>query len=215
MIQLSEKKVLLHIDPNPIYKIGLRSALNGLPQVGEIHSATTERLKEIQLQPDLILLEIATTPPTGVSTVRAVASRFANTPILVVSCSSERIYANRCLKAGARGYVMKTAKTSQIAQAVDTLLSGGLWVSSQVQSLMIDRLASEEKAEKQPSFDILSDREILIIEQIALSKNNKEIAEALKISTKTIESHRSRIRSKLRLATPQELVIYAVHLCGD
>ncbi len=107
---------------------------------------------------------------------------------------------------------MKSSSMQELKRAIDLVSQGELYVSEKVKSLMIDRLANPSGPEAKPTFQNLSDRELLIVEQIGLSKNNKEIAQALQISVKTIESHRSRIKAKLQLDSPQELMRYAMRL---
>lgn len=214
MIQPSPSRHILHIDEHPVTHLGLKKIVGRLPNVETTYLNDPRRIDTVKRSFDLIVVEIVTTPPIGVSTVRNIAAQKRGTPILIVSSSDETIYADRCLKAGAKGYLMKTASSEDFLSAIETVMEGGLWVSERVKALMIDRLANPDLLPESTGFHNLSDRELLIVEQIALSKNNKEIAQALQISIKTIESHRSRIKSKLRLATPQDLMRYALRIHG-
>lgn len=213
MIQPSYTKRILHIDQHPVAQLGLHHALKSLPNI-EIHPLrdSSEIDRSLLGSFDLIVTEIVSAPPSGVAIVRELEVAFRGTPILVLSSNDETIYADRCLKAGARGFICKTAPLPTLFEAVETTMSGDLWVSENVKSLMISRLVDPDQESDQPNFHHLSDRELLIVEQIALSKNNKEIAQALQISVKTIESHRSRIKTKLQLDTPQDLMRYALRI---
>lgn len=214
MIQVSSPKRILHIDQHPVAHLGLKRIVERLPRVETLYLSDPRRYQAQSHPLDLIVLEIVTTPPVGVATIRQLAAKKREIPILILSSSDETIYADRCLKAGARGYLMKTAKPDEFLSAIETIWDGGLWVSERVKALMVDRLANPSLHPESTGFHKLSDRELLIVEQIALSKNNKEIAQALQISIKTIESHRSRIKSKLRLDTPQDLMRYALRIHG-
>ena len=163
-------------------------------------------------RPDLIILDISAAKSKGIASIRELKHRFPNAPILVLTSHDESLFAERCLKSGASGFVMKTAGPEAILQAIRGVASGELHVSELVKTLMLRRLSNPRSNEIGGGFDRLSDRELLIVEQIGLSKNNKEIAQELQISVKTIESHRSRIKAKLQLDSPQDLMRYAMRL---
>ncbi len=107
---------------------------------------------------------------------------------------------------------MKTAEPTALELAFTEVANGQLHISDRVRAKLLSKLTGQESSDPTLLFDRLSDRELLIVQHISLSKNNSEIAEELQISTKTIESHRSRIKSKLELASPSELVRFATRL---
>ena len=107
---------------------------------------------------------------------------------------------------------MKTAEPEDLAKAIKIVSEGNLHVSNRMKTFMLKRLSNPDSTAEATVFERLSDRELLIVQHIGLSKNNKEIASDLQISVKTIESHRSRIKAKLQLATPQELMRYAMRV---
>ncbi|MBK1875412.1 response regulator transcription factor [Pelagicoccus mobilis] len=212
MILASPLKQVLYIDEQPVCHAGLDAFLNDNPQYALAYSARTSNDPNLPESVDLAIIEITSTRPQGISAVRDLKNLYPETPILVLSTYDECIYADRCLKAGARGFIMKSASLTDLKQAIETVSEGELYVSENVKSLMINRLANPSSPEANASFHNLSDRELLIVEQIGLSKNNKEIAQALQISVKTIESHRSRIKAKLHLDSPQDLMRYAMRM---
>lgn len=213
MIQTSSPpKRVLHIDEHPVCQIGLRAMLDSLPAFQLSSTASTALIEERGSDATLVILEIGASQTQGIAAIRNLRRALPNTPILVLSRYDERIYADRCLKAGAAGFLMKTAPLSELQSAIESVAGGSLYVSERVKSLMVRRMVNPEYPSSEPSFHSLSDRELLIVEQIGLSKNNKEIAQTLQISVKTIESHRSRIKAKLQLDSPQELMRFALRL---
>ncbi|EDY81958.1 transcriptional regulator, LuxR family protein [Verrucomicrobiia bacterium DG1235] len=212
MILASPPKQILYIDEHPVCHAGLDCLLENNPSFSVCYTARNTDSASLPSDADLVILEITSAHPRGIPAVRDLKQIYRDVPVLVLSCHHESIYADRCLKAGASGFIMKSAPLEDLVLAIETVTEGGLYVSEDVKSLMINRLANPSMNEVSGGFHNLSDRELLIVEQIGLSKNNKEIADALQISVKTIESHRSRIKAKLRLDSPQDLMRYAMRI---
>lgn len=212
MILASPPKQILYIDEQTVCHAGLDAFLQKSPSHVLSYAARSTQDPQLPETVDLAIIEITSTKPQGIASVKDLRNRYPETPILVLSSYDECIYADRCLKAGARGFIMKSAPLADLKQAIETVTEGELYVSDNVKALMINRLANPSSPEANATFHNLSDRELLIVEQIGLSKNNKEIAQALQISVKTIESHRSRIKAKLRLDSPQDLMRYAMRM---
>ncbi len=212
MILANPPKEILYIDEHPVCHAGLQAFLESTPSHVLAHTARSIAERGLPESIDLAIIEITSTHPKGIAAVRELKQKYPAARILVLSSYDECIYADRCLKAGANGFIMKAAPLTELKHAIEIVTEGELYVSENVKSLMINRLANPASQEAAASFHNLSDRELLIVEQIGLSKNNKEIAQALQISVKTIESHRSRIKAKLRLESPQELMRYAMRM---
>lgn len=212
MILASPPKQILYVDEHPVCHTGLKAFLETSPS--HVLSYATSDIEDpnLPVSVDLVIIEITSTHPKGIGAVKELRQSYPKSKILVLSSYDECIYADRCLKAGSNGFIMKSASLSELKHAIEMVTDGELYVSENVKSLMINRLANPASSEATASFHNLSDRELLIVEQIGLSKNNKEIAQALQISVKTIESHRSRIKAKLRLDSPQDLMRYAMRM---
>ena len=212
MIQANNRKRLLVIDEHPVCYLGLSRLLKRdanfelLPLVTSVVNAL------LVGHADLIVLDISAAKSKGISAIRDIKTHFPAAPILVLTSHDESLFAERCLKSGASGFLMKSANPAKILLALKEVSRGALHVSENVKSLMLSRISNQRNGDRFPGFERLSDRELLIVEQIGLSKNNKEIARELQISVKTIESHRSRIKAKLQLESPQELMRYAMRL---
>ncbi|MBD5779251.1 response regulator transcription factor [Pelagicoccus sp. NFK12] len=212
MILVNPPKEILYIDEHPVCHAGLQAFIEASPSHVLAYAAPSIDDPDLPDSVDLAIIEITSTHPRGIAAVRELKQKYPHARVLVLSSYDECIYADRCLKAGANGFIMKAAPLSELKHAIETVTEGELYVSENVKSLMINRLANPGASEGSASFHNLSDRELLIVEQIGMSKNNKEIAQALQISVKTIESHRSRIKAKLRLDSPQDLMRYAMRM---
>lgn len=214
-MQHNPPKSILLVDTQPVCRHGVARLVSSVP--GLQVAAQADDLDAALALPaggvDLVVFDLASAKSKGISALRDLKIHFRGAALFVLTAHDERLFAERCLKAGASGYLMKRAPLEEIRDAIAKAASGQLHVSERLKSLMISRLTNPRQ-DGTHGFDRLSDKELLIIQQIGLSKNNKEIARELQISVKTIESHRSRIKSKLRLGTPQELMRYAMRL-GD
>ena len=200
------------IDDQPVCHAGLQRLLRESQEFELCPLATSIEEALLTAGVDLVIFDISAARNKGVSAVKEIKTRFPRALILVLTGHDEVLFAERCLKLGASGYAMKTAKPEHILEAIRDTANGSLHVSEHIKSLVLRRLSNPRASEEGSSFDKLSDRELLIVQQIGLSKNNKEIAKDLQISVKTIESHRSRIKAKLNLGSTQDLMRYAMRL---
>ena len=161
---------------------------------------------------DIAVFDISIARSHGVAAIRNLQMHLRDVPLVVLTCHDELLFTERCLKCGARGYLMKTASEDEIIQALRMVSDGKLYISDRLRSHMLNRINGKNTDSDYYDLDRLSDRELLIVQHISQSKNNKEIADELKISIKTIESHRSRIKSKLKLTGASDLVRLAMKL---
>lgn len=212
MIRTLPKKKILLIDDQPVCYLGLHRILKSSPNYEISFCANSIPYSLNPSSIDLVILDICSAKGKGLSVVKEIKQRFTQSPLLILTSHNESLFAERCLKSGACGFIMKTASEDSILQAIEEVANGSIYVSQHVKSLMLNRLSKNDTSSIYSGFERLSDRELLVVEQIGLSKNNKEIAKELQISVKTIESHRSRIKAKLRLGSPQELMRYAMRL---
>lgn len=168
--------------------------------------ATLEMLE--QEQPDLLLLEIAMGLRDGISLIKDVCSRFPNLKILVVSIHDEMIYAPRALHAGATGYLMKTATADNLIFAIRRVLSGKTYVSPQYR-LLTEKKSLKRRADRDKGVAALTDREFHVYQLIGVGLGTGRIAEELRLSRKTIECYREKIKEKLNLTDGEKLKKHA------
>lgn len=208
------KRRVLIVDDHPIFRDGISQLINQEDDVevcGGVPSAAHALTAVEELSPDLLIVDISIHGSNGIELVKVVRGRYPNLPVLVISMHDERIYAERALRAGARGYIMKSAATEKVLMAIRRILGGGLYLSEAVGGRLLNTLlmGRGEKAGISPVGQ-LSDRELEVFQALGEGKGTREIAEALKLSIKTVETHRAHIKSKLNIRTANELIRSAV-----
>lgn len=211
------RKILI-VDDHPLLRGGLGQLINAeddLEVCGDAEDAA-EALKRIEeLKPDLVTIDLSLPGRSGVTLIKDVQSRYPELPILVVSMHDESLYAERALRAGARGYVNKQEATTQVIEAIRRILDQGeVYVSESFASRIVTRMVDGEERVGSP-VEQLSDRELEVFSLIGRGRGTREIAEALHLSVKTIESHRANIKRKLKLKTTNELALHAIRWTQD
>jgi len=160
-------------------------------------------------------VDISIDGASGLDLIKALRARYAGLPVLVLSIYDEMIYAERALRAGARGYVMKQEAPQTVVTAIRTVLAGKQFLSARVTAELISRMPYEGRKETMSSLDCLTMREFEVFQYIGNGLGNRHIAEKLNISVKTVENYRERIKNKLNLESASEMVQYAVQWVID
>ena len=205
------KSRILVVDDHPLVAEGLADLINRQQDVICCGTANDvlEAEKEVAHQkPDLVLLDLRLGNGDGLELIKVLKSRFSELRILVLSQMEETLYAERVLRAGAHGYVMKEQATEEVLRAVRTVLGGQIYVSPRISLMAVTRIV-EKPVFHAPGLRALSDRELHVFKAIGLGKANKQIAAELKLSVKTVETYREHIKYKLRLSGSAELVSLA------
>jgi len=209
---VSKKKVLV-IDDHIVVRQGLVCIINreeDMVVCGEAGDAKTGLNAITQAAPDIILLDISLPGMNGIEFIKNSKAYHPELPIVVLSIHDESLYAERAIRAGALGYVMKTAGCAEIISAMRKALAGEMQISGRVNSTVLQKFFGRTpKNGTQAS--VLSDRELEVFELIGHGKTTREIADLLHLSTKTIDCHRMHIKEKLAIQTTPELVQRAVH----
>src|SRR2546425_671682 len=207
-----ERIRILVADDHPIVCQGLAGLINR--QTVLVCCGSAASIVELQealpsLHPDLLLLDLRLGPGDGLESIRALKAQFPNLRILVISQFDESVYAERALRAGALGYVMKEQATEEVLRAVHMVLSGQIYVSPRISLMAVTRIVEKKPVLHAPGLRALSDRELHVFKAIGAGKANKQIAAELKLSVKTVETYREHIKYKLRLSGSVELVSLA------
>lgn len=205
---------IIIVDDHPLMRKGLALSLNGEPDlnvVGQMPSAEDAMEQMEALAPDLAIVDISLPGMSGMELLKHMQARYEDVKTLVVSRHDEVLYAERAIRAGARGYVMKLEAADVIVQAARQVLSGGIYVSPEINERLLLSMAEggRERLTQSP-LEILSDRELEVFELTGQGTSTREIAERLHLSVKTIESYRARIKKKLNLESATELMQRAV-----
>jgi DNA-binding NarL/FixJ family response regulator len=208
-------KVLI-VDDHPLMREGLNelfAAETDLEVCGEADSAASA-LKAIELLgPDVVVLDLTLGADDGVSLVGTLRQRWPALPILVLSMHDEAVYGERLLAMGVRGYVMKQEASQVIVTALRKVIAGEHYVSAALAGRLYARM-TRHRDQAQPT-DVLTAREREVLRQIARGKSTQDIAAALGMSAKTVDSHRRNMREKLGLASAADLVRYAVQWASE
>ncbi len=202
------------VEDHEIVRQGLRTLLGGFPGwevCGEAGSAGEAVEKVRVLSPDVVVMDISLPDYSGIDAIGEILGIAPKTLVLVLSMHEASQFVRDALRAGARGYVFKSDPGRDIVRAIQSIVEGTTFLSSGVCSLVLTEFVSDQRAASRPAErDILTARERSILRLLAEGRANKEVAARLGISVRTVETHRSRIMSKLRVRSVGELVRYAV-----
>jgi DNA-binding NarL/FixJ family response regulator len=212
----ARKRIFL-VDDHPVLRDGLRRLLEAEPDLMVCGEAETARKTYETVQaatPDLAIVDISLTGPSGIELVKGLKSRFPKLRMLMLSMHDEVLYAERALRAGARGYVMKQAPTEQLLAAVRRVLKDEIYLSDTLSSRLLGAFVSQ-KAAPGPILKTLSDREMEVVRLIGKGFTTGEVAEQLGISSKTVETHRGNLRRKLNLKSGSALIRFAMAQADD
>ncbi|CAN5839253.1 response regulator transcription factor [soil metagenome] len=206
-------KRLLLIDDHPIMRHGLSQLIRAesdLEVSGEAGTAA-EGLKMIgEKKPDLVIVDLTLPDKHGLEFIKDMQTLHPDTLLLVLSMHDETLYAERVLRAGAKGYVMKETAADTLIHAVRKVLSGGIYLSEKMSDTMLKMVSGNRKQSSQSSLEKLTDRELEVLQLIGQGQGTRQIAEQLHISVRTIDAHRAHIKEKLQLPDGNALVRYAV-----
>ncbi len=207
------KKILL-VDDHPLLREGLGRLISAEPGISVCGAAGSvqEALSLVEsAKPDLVITDLTLPGRNGLELIKDMAVIHPSLPVIVLSMHDEVIYAERALRAGARGYVMKNAPPERLIEAIHMVLGGGVYASPTITSHLLQSLSSG-KGQAKPSFPMerLTDREMEVFELIGTAKSNHDIASRLGISPRTVDAHRAHIREKLGLGDCNELTRHAI-----
>lgn len=208
-----EKKRLLIVDDHPILRKGLSMLINQEPDlVVEGEAEDAHRAMELvdSMKPDLIIIDISLPGVDGIDLMKNIRLRYPDLPALVVSMHDEALFAERALRAGARGYIMKQEAVDEVLTGIRRVLAGEIFVSNRVTTKIVEKFFDGNVGAGTSPFDLLSDREFTVFQLIGQGFGTRQIAEKLHLSVKTVESYRSHIKDKLKLEGGTDLLKYAI-----
>ncbi len=207
------RKKILVVDDHPFMRAGLGQLIDkqaDLQVCGEAGDPG-EALKKIgQMPVDLVLTDITMPGRSGIEFIKDLQAVHPKLPILVVSMHDEVIYAERVLRAGARGYIMKEAGGENLLFAIRQVLAGQAYVSPRVSAKILDDMSGKKPRGSSSPIEKLSDREFEVFQLVGGGKSTRDIAEQLGLSPKTVDVHRANIKEKLGLKDATALVRHAV-----
>ncbi|REL33206.1 DNA-binding response regulator [Rhodohalobacter sp. SW132] len=206
------KKKIYIVDDHPLMRKGMAMTLENSVEFevcGQSESAE-EALGEIpRLKPDGCVIDISLPGMNGIELVKNLLAQMPDLKILMVSRHDEELYAERAIRAGAKGYLMKLEAGEVLVSAVRQVMNGSIYLSDKIGSQLIMKIASGQSAGENP-LELLSDRELEVFELTGKGESTKEIARRLHVSVKTVDTYRARIKEKMHLKTANELMRKAV-----
>jgi DNA-binding NarL/FixJ family response regulator len=208
----SGKRILI-VDDHPMMRQGLAQLISSEPDltVGCEADTASQALELVASQkPDLVLLDISLPDKNGLELIKDIHVLCPEVLILVVSMHDEALYAERVLRAGARGYVMKQEGGKKLLEAIRQVLSGRIYVSEKMSAHILETFSGRRSDTIVSPIERLSDREFEVFQLIGEGKGTRDIAGHLHLSVKTVEVHRANIKGKLKIRTATDLVRYAV-----
>ena len=204
---------ILLIDDHPIMRHGLAQLIQAesdLQVCGEAGNGA-EGIRMIGAKkPDLVILDLTLPDKHGLELIKDIQALHPNTLILVLSMHDEALYAERALRAGARGYVMKETAAENLIKASRRVLGGSIYLSEQMAGVMLELVTGHRNKQTASPLERLTDRELEVLQLIGEGKATRHIAELLNVSVRTVDAHRAHIKDKLQLPDGNALVRYAV-----
>lgn len=206
------------VDDHPIVRHGFAQLLALEPDLelcGQAADARAAVAAVAAAEPDVVIVDVSLGEASGIDLIGEIKQRLPRAAVLVVSMHDEQLYAERSLRAGAGGYVMKHEAPTAIVRAIRTVAAGGIFVSEAMSARLLQRLAARSGPGDESPLGALSNRELHVLELIGRGLSTREIAELLHISIKTVESYRARLKEKMNLRSGIELTRFAVQWATD
>ena len=212
-IKKAKSRVLL-IDDHPILRQGLGQLINqetDLMVCGEAEDAAKAFDAVVSLNPDVAVIDISLKNGNGIELIKNIKACYPDLPILVLSMHDESLYAERALRAGSLGYVMKDEAIEQVLVAIRHVMAGDIFLSNEMKAKMLQQLAVGRGKVVASPIEQLTDRELQVFRLIGEGRSTRQIAEELHLSIRTVEAYREYIKDKLSLKNATELVQHAFH----
>jgi DNA-binding NarL/FixJ family response regulator len=209
----SPRKKILLVDDHPMTRAGIAQLIGTQPDLEVSWQAGNPAEAHQQLQtarPDLIVTDLTMPGRGGVDFIKDILAVHGELPILVVSMHDEMVYAERVLRAGARGYIMKEAGGEKLLAAIRHVLAGQVYVSERISATLLDAMTGRRPRGSSSPIEKLTDREFEVFQLIGQGRTTRDIAQQLNLSTKTVGVHRAHIKEKLDLKDATSLVRHAV-----
>jgi DNA-binding NarL/FixJ family response regulator len=199
------------VDDHPVVRDGLKSLLEREPDLlicGEAAGAARALEQITRALPDIVLLDISLSQGSGLELLKDMAIQHPKIPVVVLSMHDEMVYAERAIRAGARGYLMKGESSGQVVSAIRRVLAGKVFLGDRVMAAIANRLG-QSQATGRP-IERLSDRELQVFEMIGKGRSTSEIAHRLHVSAKTVQLYIARAKEKFGVSTLRELMREAI-----
>jgi DNA-binding NarL/FixJ family response regulator len=209
----NQKRRVFLVDDHPLVREWLTNLINqqsDLVVCGEAESAPKALGTIAKLKPDVAIVDISLQDSSGLELIKDLKELNPRILVLVLSMHDEVLYAERALRAGARGYIMKRETTRNVIDAIHRVLDGKLYISSSVAELIAARSVTGKATEYQNPIELLSDRELEVFQMLGQGLGTRQISDALRVSIKTVQVYCGRMKEKLNLGSATELLREAI-----
>jgi DNA-binding NarL/FixJ family response regulator len=210
--EIPKRKVFV-LDDHPIIRAGLTMLINREPDLvvcGDAEEMATALRLIDNLRPDVLVVDISLNGPDGLDVLKNIRTRSPGLPVLILSMHDETLYAERALRAGANGYIMKQEATERVLVALRRILNREIYVSDRIANKMLRHFVGGAATPQRSPLEELSDRELEVLRLIGEGHGTRQIAEELHLSVKTVETYQGHLKEKLGLKNSRELVQYAI-----
>jgi DNA-binding NarL/FixJ family response regulator len=205
-------KILL-VDDHPLVREGLANLIGQQPDL-EICGEACNEPQALELigtvQPDVVIVDISLENGSGIELIKGIKTVYPAVTVLVLSMHDESLYAERALRAGARGYIMKREAAKKTIEGIRRVLTGQLYVSEKIAAMMAEKFVEGRNAADASPVEQLSNRELEVFQLLGNGHNTRQIADHLHVGFKTVQAYSARIKEKLKLANINELLREAV-----
>jgi len=201
------------VDDHTMFREGLRQLIEreaGLTVCGDAPDAAEAMHGIRAARPDVVIVDISLAGASGLDLIKDIKVEFEDLPVLVVSMHDESLYAERALRAGAMGYVMKHEPAKTVKAAIQKVLGGDMYLSEKMSSTVINRLMGGQPEPTKSPIEMLSDRELAVFRLLGQGKGVRQIGEELGVTIPTVNSFRNRIKEKLQLKSSTEVMLHAI-----
>ncbi len=209
----SEKRRVFIVDDHPLVREWLTSLINQQPDLnvcGEA-AAAAEAMQAVAVsKPEVAIVDISLKDSSGIELIKDLKHSYPGLVVLVLSMHEESHYAERALRAGAKGYIMKRETTKRVVEAIRTVLAGKFYLSEAMEQLITTQFVEGKTLPALSPVEQLSDRELAVFDLLGQGLGTRRIAETLRISIKTVQAYCARIKEKLNLSSATELVREAI-----
>ena len=206
------KAKILIVDDHPLVREGLADLVNkekDLVVCGQAEDAYQAMEAIRELKPDMAIVDISLKETSGLELIKDIKIQHPGLPVLTLSMHEESVYAERALRAGAKGYIMKREATKKVVTAIRKVLRGQLYLSEKMTTRLVRKFVDGKPEAGTSPIDRLTDRELEVFSLLGRGNGTRQISEQLHLSVKTIETYRSRIKEKLNLTSASELLQHA------
>ena len=197
------------VDDHPIMREGISEIINrekDLEACCEAGSVSEAMQNLADCMPDIVIVDLTLEKSSGLRLIENISYSYAGMPVLVYSMHDESFYAERCIKSGARGYIMKQEPSGKLLSALRTVLSGYIYVSDKMSEKFLYKLTERKDEYHQSPIELLGNRELEVYQLVGRGQKKRDIAENLNISLKTVENHIDHIKKKMKFRDFHELL---------